>query len=200
MLDVATFNTATTGFATIVGLICNFASLRQGNSDKNADLYVEFVSYLHTNHKEVLKQIDANNDLAHSIQTLLAQGIDDIIQKLEALDRIMAGVAANLDGFKQLSTAVYQNEVLSEEALDILKKFYASGAAKFIETAVMDRGGKTFIPISGSGGNLYYNHRFLEDDLLTLCKLGFLELSHNSKGGRIFHLTRLAERYIKTVD
>lgn len=200
MLDAATLNTATTGFATIVGLICNFASLRQDNSEKNVDLYVEFVSYLQANHKEVLNQIDSNNDLAHSLKALLSQGIGDIVQKMEALDRIMAGVAANLDGFKQLSTSMYQNEVLSEEALDILKKFYASGAAKFIETAVMDRGGKTFIPISGSGGNLYYNHRFLEDDILTLCKLGFLELSTNSRGDRVFHLTRLAERYIKALE
>lgn len=200
MLDVNTFNTATTGFATIVGLICNFASLRQGNSEKNADLYVEFMGYLHANHKEVLNQINSNSNLAHSLKTLLSQGIDDVIQKLDALDRIIAGVAAKLEDFKQLSIAVYQNEVLSEEALVILKNFYASGAAKFIETAVMDRGGKTFVPISGSGGNLHYNHRFLEDDLLTLNKLGFLELSNNSSGTRIFHLTRLAERYLKAID
>lgn len=96
MLDVATFNAATTGFATIVGLICNFASLRQSNSEKNADLYVEFVSYLQANHKEVLKQIDSNNDLAHSLKLLLSQGFGDIVQKLDTLDRIIAGVAANL--------------------------------------------------------------------------------------------------------
>lgn len=199
MLDANTLNTATTGFATIVSLVCNFASLRQGSPEKDIHLYTEFMNYLRTNHQEVMHQVESNNNLAHSLKTLLSQGIDDIIQKLDALDRIMAGVAANLDGFKQLSTAVYQNEILSEEALDILKRFYASGAAKFIETSDMARGGKTFVPISGTGGNLYYNHRFLEDDLLTLCKFGFLELSHDSKGGRIFHLTRLTERYIKTL-
>ncbi|ANB16330.1 Hypothetical protein I596_293 [Dokdonella koreensis DS-123] len=40
--------------------------------------------------------------------------------------------------------------------------------------------------------------RFLEDDLTTLVDLGLLDLSYNSKGGRLFSLKRAAARFVES--
>jgi hypothetical protein len=191
MVDLVAVSSA---FATIVGLVCNYAAERRvGVSDPFAD----FMDYLRVSHDEIRRKIDENRDLNQALRRLLSQENDVVLHKLERLDQILAGVAANLDDFRQLSVAVYKEEVLSEEAVGILTKFYDSGDARFLE--VKNPGGALYLPLETGAEGMTFEHRFLEDDLRTLCELGFLTLSHSSQGGRIFILTRQAARCVEAI-
>lgn len=186
---------ASTAFATIVGLVCNYAAEhRSGIPDPFAD----FMDSLRESHDDIRRNIEQNNELNQSLRILLAQGNKAVLQKLENLDQILAGVAANLDDFRSISIAVHREEFLSEEAVEILKQFCNSGAARFLEVKSLD--GTMYMPLENGAESLVFEHRFLEDDLRTLCGLGFLRLDHNSKGDRIFILTRQAERYVRTIQ
>lgn len=189
-------NTVTTAFATIVGLVCNYVSLPK-DTPELPNMYSGFMAYLEKNHNEIRCIIDANSDISNYLERFLDQGLDDINQKLNKLDLILAGVAANLDDYKQLSVAIHPDSILSDEAVDLLKSFYNSGGARFLELKFL--GGKTFMPLDSGDNSIDIEYRFLEDDLMTLCGLGFLRLDYNSKAERIFILTRQAEQYLKAV-
>lgn len=186
---------ASTAFATIVGLVCNYAA---ENRSESSDHFTDFMESLRVSHDEIRRDIEQNNELNQSLRRLLSQGNDVILRKLENLDQILAGVAANLDDFRSLSIAVHKNEFLSEEAVGILTRFCTSGAARFLEVTGMD--GSAFLPLDNGAEGFDFEHRFLEDDLRTLCNLGFLNLDRNSSGDRIFILTRQADRYIKAIQ
>lgn len=191
MVDPVALSSA---FASIVGLVCNYAAERRADT---ADPFVDFMNYLQTSHDEIRRKIEENRDLSQALRNLLSQRSDVVLQKLEKLDQILAGVAANLDDFKQLSVAVYKGEVVSEEAVGILSQFYDSGDARFLELKDLD--GCTYLPLGTGAEGMCFEHRFLEDDLRTLCGLGFLGLDYNPKGDRIFILTRQAARYVEAV-
>lgn len=190
MVDPVALSSA---FATIVGLVCNYSAERRVAADPFAD----FMDYLRGSHDEIRRRIDENCDLNRALRNLLSQRSDVVLQKLEQLDQILAGVAANIGDFKQLSIAVYKEQVLSEEAVGILSQFYDSGDARFLE--VKHLGGCAYLPLETGAKNMTFEHRFVEDDLRTLCGLGFLSLDYNPKGDRIFILTRQAAHYVEAV-
>lgn len=181
-------------FATIVGLVCNYASEKRTDVP---DPFADFMEYLRSSHDDIRRKIDENRDINQALRQLLAQRNDVVLHKLEQLDQILAGVAANLDDFKHLSIAVYKEEILSDEAVGILMSFYDSGDARFLELKM--GGGSVYMPLETGAQNMAFEHRFLEDDLRTLCGLGFLALDYNPKGDRIFVLTRQAARYVEAV-
>lgn len=186
---------ASTAFATIVGLVCNYATEHRSEVP---DPFADFMDSLRESHDDIRRNIEQNNELNQSLRILLSQGNDVVLRKLESLDQILAGVAANLDDFRSISIAVHSDELLSEEAVGMLRQFCDSGDARFLE--VKSLGGTMYIPLENGAESLVFEHRFLEDDLRTLCGLGFLRLDHNSKGDRIFILTRQADRYVRTIQ
>lgn len=191
MIDPVAVSSA---FASIVGLVCNYANERRAEVP---DPFADFMNYLQSSHDEIRRKIEENSDLNQAIRQLLSQRNDVVIQKLEQLDQILAGVAANLTDFKQLSAAVHREEIISEEAVGILSQFYDSGDARFLEMKHL--GGCMYLPLETGGEGMIFEHRFVEDDLRTLYALGFLGLDHNSNGDRIFILTRQAARYVEAI-
>lgn len=188
--------TASTAFATIVGLVCNYAAEQRSGVP---DPYADFMESLRENHDEIRKKIEENIDLNKSLRCLLSQSNDVVLRKLEQLDQILAGVAANLDDFRPISLAVHKEEVLSDEAVGILSQFIDSGDARFLALTGLGEGGVTFLPMDTGAESITFEHRFLQDDLRTLCGLGFLGHDYNSTGETIFILTRQAERYVKAM-
>ncbi|QWV96091.1 hypothetical protein KP005_11940 [Geomonas nitrogeniifigens] len=188
--------TASTTFATIVGLVCNYMGEVRSEAP---DRYGDFMESLREHHDNIRRSIDANSALSNALQTLLSQRTDLLMQKLRNLDSVLAGVAANLKDFGPLSVAIHSEEVIGPETLDILVQFYDSGDGRFLELRGYGHGGAIFLPLDSGAEQMAFEYRFLEADLRKLCDLGFLELSHNSKGERIFILTRQSERYVKAM-
>lgn len=177
-------------------MVCNYATERRSD----ADPFAGFMEYLQQSHSDIHKGIEENAALAQGLRALLSQKTEVMLQKLEKLDTILAGVAANLEDFRAISDALHR-EALSEEAISILNRFSDSGAGQFLEKRCYGFKGIVFLPLhtgSNSLGVQYY--RFLDADLETLHDFGFLTLTHHSEFNKnIYGLTRQAERYIKAM-
>lgn len=186
-------------FATIIGLICNFKSENRATSD---DEYKEFIEWLDTKrHKSIIDELHSNNLLGLSLKKLFSQNTDLVLQKLSALDRSIVDIASQIDGFKDIVSAVTKNEGLSNQAISILKQFDNSGGSVFLEIAYM--GCTDYQVMDGRGGNNYINieeERFIKDDLAKLCELGLLIPDVNKSGGRLFRITRAATYLVKQID
>lgn len=187
--------TLASSFAAIVGLMGNFSAEHQSSANNN---YRDFLVWLlEKNHKELHNLITSDQKLGHGIQALLSQNHEVILAKLESLNSMIASVAAHFDGFKDIALAIQPNGNLSDQAVSMLRQLCDSGGSKFLEMKYM--GGSAYQILdatSGVGQIEMPDPRFLEDDLGTLCELGFLRPEFNSQGHRLFHLTRQAASFI----
>ena len=114
------------------------------------------------------------------------------------MDSILTSVAAHIEGFTEIAEAVRPGIKLSEQAISVLSQLNQSKGSKFLELKMM--GGTKFMILDGNQGGIVIDEsRFIEDDLCNLCELGFLRLNCNSKGDRLFHLTRQAANYISVI-
>ena len=177
-------------FATIIGLICNFKSEQRAVSD---DEYKEFIQWLNDKrHKDLVDEIHSNHLLGLSLKNLLNQNHHVIVQKLNSLDSSITSIAAQIEGFRDITNAVTTNLGLSEQSASLLKQLDESGGSKFLE--VENHSGKEFLMLDGQNNKqlLISEQRFIDDDLAQLCKLGLLIPDFNSSGSRLFKITRAA--------
>jgi hypothetical protein len=190
LADVATH------FATVVGLLADFSSLRLAKSDKD---YSDFLSWLSENrHEDIVRLLELNGATATSIKALLHQDRALLIQKLDQLDKSLATIASSIDGLQPLAEAVRPGARLSPQALRILREFDASGAGKALETRTLS--GRSLMLFEGADGLIKFDDpRFADDDLNTLVEIGLLRLDYNSNGKKVYIFTRLAADVLKTL-
>lgn len=179
--------TAATSFATIIGLLSNFKSERSGNQ------LSDFIDWLkEKRHEDVALSIERNQTLAIQLKSILSLNHQELVQRLDSLDTVLASVAAHVETFSSLATSVRPNGVLSDQAISIVKQFAASGANECWERKYLGPEGTSYHFIGGSGELQIDEPRFVEDDLNTLVELGILRLDFGSKGTRKFIITRQA--------
>ncbi|RYG86542.1 MAG: hypothetical protein EON58_21625 [Alphaproteobacteria bacterium] len=177
--------TAATSFATIVGLLSNFKSERSGTQ------LSEFIEWLkEKRHDDVALNIENNQTLAVQLKVILSLNHQELVERLDALDSVLASVARHVQTFSTLATTIRPSTVLSDQAISILKQFTASGANECWERKHL--GGCSYSFIGGSGQLKIDEPRFLEDDLNTLVEFGILRLDYGSSGTRKFIITRQA--------
>lgn len=179
-------------FASIVGLICNFKSERNSYTSNE---YQEFIGWLEEKrHGEIIEIIKANSDLCSGINKFLQEDNKIIKDNLNALGDIMLKLSSRIEGLSGIALAINTRNQISEQSLKILRQFEDSASSFFIEIKLHGRSVFQF----DKGGQIEYEEpRFVEDDILTLLDLGMLRLDYNSKGGRVFYITRNAVEYLK---
>jgi len=182
--------------ATIIGLLSNFKSERRATSD---DEYKEFVEWLDKKrHTAVIEEINSNHLLGMGIKALLNRNHESVINKLSILDDSLVTLASQIDGFKEIASAISKHSELSDQAISIVKQLIASGGSIFLEIKM--KGISMFQVMDASGSIEYDDPRFLDDDLKQLCKLELLIPSTNKSNGRVFNLTRFAVKYIDQLE
>lgn len=188
--------TAATSFGAIIGLLCNYMSeARADASDKNGD----FIRWLDENHHTAIKQlILENRQFSRGLEILFQQGRERILNKLDSLDKALAAIALQFDGFKEVATALKNRDTLSSQALVILQRFYESEGTTLLEMHF--RGHTYFQIMDGRGGNIEIeDERFLEDDLKQLCEFELLLPDRNKSGNRIYRITRNAASFWENI-
>jgi hypothetical protein len=179
--------TAATSFATIVGLLSNFKSERSGNQ------LSDFIEWLkEKRHEDVALSIERNQSLAVQLKSILALNHQELVDRLDSLDSVLASVASHVETFSSLATSVRPSVALSSQSISIIKQFVASGANEMWERKVLGPSGTSYHFIGGSGALQIDEPRFVEDDLNTLVEFGILRLDYGSKGTRKFIITRQA--------
>lgn len=177
-----------TSFVAIVQLIAEFMNQQRAGTTQS---YEEFTAWLADNrHDELLRLLEQNATTSTSIKALLSQNRATVLERFDRLDRILATIARNTEGFRELAAAVRPEARLSEHAIDFLRAFERSGSGEIMEFVVTT--GRMLLPTEGGPQIDYGDWRFFEDDMLTLVEAGLLRLKYNPDGKRVFILTRQA--------
>ncbi len=189
--------TLATTFATVLSLIGQFRS-EQG-TETQAD-FNEFVVWLsETQHDEIKELLESNARTVIGIKALLKEDREILAGQLEKLDMALTSFASGFVGFSGIAEGLRPNSVLSEQALDLLKQFEASGASKMMAHHSFDGLGYLFVDHqSGSHEVNITDARFLEDDLNVLTNLNLLIYDCNSQGNDMYIFTRAASALVKS--
>lgn len=179
--------TAASTFAVIVGLLSTFKAERRGTS---ADEYQEFLSWLdQKRYKSVIDEITSNHLLGLSIKNLLGHNHEQVMQLLEAVNETVSKIASRISGLQEITQALSPQISLSQQAVLILTQLEHSGGSFFLEHKTF--GGTRYVIMDGKGGSIdITEERFIDDDLSTLVSLGLLRPDINSKGHRLWRVTR----------
>ena len=126
---------------------------------------------------------------------MLNQNHDVVVKKLSGLDSSIIQLASQIDGLKEVASAIAPNIELSDQAVSVIKQLVDSQGSFFIEIKML--GGTMYQVMDGRSGAVEFDEpRFIDDDLNQLCQLGLLDLDYNRKGDRLFRIMRATERYI----
>lgn len=187
----------TSSFATVMGLVCNFAGEKRARSN---DEYNEFMVWLQNNHYyEIRDLIITNQQLSSGLGELFKQSHADVLQRLNRLDDVLASVASHVDGFSKIAEAIRPGIKLSDQAVAIITQLNDSGGSKFLGLHTF--GGTSYLILDGSQGALGIDDlRFIEDDLCNLTELGYLRITLNSRGEKVYNLTRQAAAFVSMLD
>jgi hypothetical protein len=174
-------------FVAIVGLLGQFLAERSG---QRAVTHDEFMAWLaEKNHHELMRLLEINAKATISIKALLNQGRDQLLERLDKIDRTLAAVAGNHDGFRELALELSPASLLSDQAVDILRQFCATGASRSLEIWTND--GLEYMFLDGRGNGVTIGEpQFVESDFAALVQYGFLLQDQNGRGQKVFVLTR----------
>jgi len=185
-----------TAFATIVSLLADFVAHRSANEGKSFDEFMAWLS--EQRHDEIRSLLELNTNTTIGIKALLGENQKEILDRLNSLDRQMAGFAAGFDSYRSLAQAAHPTAGLSPQAISLLEQFYDSGASEILEIQVDSSTALLFVDGPTSGNLQVSDPRFIQDDLTTLVEAGLLSLGHNGKGQRMYSFKRTAARLVES--
>jgi hypothetical protein len=182
--------TTATTFATLVSLISDF---RNEHNKVAIDDHQKFLEWLSENrHDEIKGLLEQNQNTVTSIKAILNLQSSVFLEKLENIDNKLASL------FNSLIQNVSPNYSLSEQSISILRQYESAQASTILEHSSLSDP-TAYIFMDGNGGALEYTDpRFIEDDFSMLVEIGLLRLEFGSKGGKLYKLTRVASKLVKS--
>lgn len=189
--------TAATAFATTISLLADFIARRDANRATTLD---EFLAWLAEHrHDQIRAMLEQNISTTIAIKALLGESRQQILDRLESLDRTLARFAAGFDSYRELAIAVRPDSILSDQAMSLLDQLNDLGASKFLLVTYLD-GTKSLPVVDGRGEDLTFNDpRFLEDDLAVLCEMDFLSSGRNSRGDILYSFRRAGAQFVEKI-
>lgn len=185
----------TTALASIIGLIGQF---KTGRDSVKSQSFEEFMQWLaESNHVELKALIEANHTTTISIKAILKTQTNMLTEALQRIDAALASFTSTLEGFTELAVSLHPNDVLSEQAIGILRGLSVLDTGKML---LHHSRGVQLIPIGRTVGKAaritVTEQRFIEDDLKTLVSLGLLNYTTQ---GTAYTLTRKGFELVKTI-
>ncbi|MDO8345863.1 MAG: hypothetical protein Q7T48_21875 [Cellvibrio sp.] len=180
-------------FITVVSLIGQFRAERSGLA--GADFNEFMIWLVDANQVELKVLVEQNPRTVIGIKALLNEQNKVFRKRLEMLDSALAAYSSSLPGFSDLTDGLSPQSAISDQALNILQEFDASGGSKFIVADSNDELA-ALLYLDADDGIGIEDARFLQEDLNTLVNLKLLRHGYNSRGEAIYHLTRTASRLV----
>lgn len=175
-------------FATIVGLMADFASSR---GQKDVLDIREFLEWLGTHgHNDLKDLIEKNHATTISIKASLAEGKSELLQQLSKIEGMLGALTVGQGPLEDLAFSLRPDSIVSQQCAEILIAYENLQAGKALEQQKLDGTYLLFLDGNGNGAYQPSDPRFFETDLGELVELRLLSVSHNGKGQRIFHITR----------
>ncbi|HEY5744743.1 MAG TPA: hypothetical protein VIU12_01595 [Chryseolinea sp.] len=185
--------------ATLIGLICNF---RQEKGTREQLSYQQFMDWLETHrHEDIKNLISETHYLQTEITNLLREDIKNLDSKFASIEHMLSLILSKIDGFSQIVQIAHPGIELSSQAIEVLEMFVKSGAVAML--VFENPQGLVFGLVSQAGDeqpDCYspQERQFFDDDIKTLCHLGFIREDLNSVGTPTYRPTRAGYYYIQT--
>lgn len=180
-------------FATLVGLICNWKQERSGVA---TDKFQDFLTWLTNHNFQALRaHITESSEVQHELHELLREDSAALAEKLDLVCTSLSALSDRIDGLAALSRALRAPaDALSDQAAAVLQYFERSGDTQMIFFNSRRPAALGFVP---SGRSISVGDtRFLDDDVTTLEAFGFIRVvRHNDSGQPIYALTRAGSRF-----
>ncbi len=180
--------TAAGSFASIVGLVANFAS---GRGHQDVLEIREFMEWLRFHgHHEVLAQIESNAAATASIKAALSEGKHELLARLGNIESLLTALTIDQGSLHALAVSVNPARSLSPQSIAILHAFEQASAGKAL--LMQDLEGESLIFLDGARQSSYSpsEPRFFLADLKELVELQLLEADRNGQGKKLFLVTR----------
>lgn len=187
--------------SSIFGLMATFFQERRGRKEAQTQATLqEYIEWLERGrHTEIVELLRSNQDLMAATDRFMRTGHDEIIDRFDRLEDMLAGSLISTPGWAELTQSLNPNARLSKQAVDILRWFDATGGSQAI--MFKHRGGSFLSAQDGSGGQFQPTEpRFFEADLESLVNHDLLLPSFGSKGSPIFTITRPAVDLVQSLD
>ena len=187
-----------TSFSTIISLLGLYKTESRIIEE---DEFKDFMLWLtKTNHSEVKEFLEVNTQATIGIKALLNHDREQLFQKLEALDEVISTIASKIDGFNEITAAIHPNVEISDQAISILIQLLESEGSKFLKSARLKTKPQLII-LDGRGGSIeYIEPQFIDDDIKSLTEIGLLKVDYNSRGERLYVITRAAVKFLKVIS
>jgi len=188
-----------TGFITLVQLIALYKELKKSGE---IDARMEFETFLkERKHKEVLDLINRTHHLQTEVTKLLQDDHEQILEKINELNKVSMSIAARLDSFKQIVQTVTPEDALPDErlpkqAMDIMTCLVSNGQNGFQFIQML--GGDRIATLPDGQSLPIQEPHFFEDDCELLVSLGYLRAKHTTQC-QIWHLKRAGLEFGKSL-
>ncbi len=184
-----------TALATVISLLGQFRSERGALNKLKTN---EFMSWLSENrHEEIKDLLELNTNSTISIKALLNINHEELVKKLDTLDKALAIYASGLEEFSGIANSIRPHSSLSEQSINILKQLDESGGKGIL----LARSGDITLHVIGGNAKqiTVEEQRFLEDDLKTLTEYNLLRYDIGPNGDDIYLLTRHASELVSSL-
>ncbi|HWU52663.1 MAG TPA: hypothetical protein VN153_07580 [Tahibacter sp.] len=174
-------------FAQIVSLLADYASQKSGSETLSIADFAEWTAT--HGHAEIMGAIERNQAMTIGVKAALAEGRNELLEKLGELDAKLSAVATGSGPLGTIAQAVYPTAALSEQSRALLCFIEEMQADCAID--VSDFSGVSLLV--GDKNFPITEPRFFEDDIAQMVALGLLSC-RTTNIGRDFRPTRLGAR------
>ena len=175
-------------FATMVGLLADFVSLRDSRKSADLDEYRDWL--LSHRHEHLVELLTTNREVAQWIERFLQTQHSEIVDKLSRLNDLMVSIAARVKGFEAIAGSLHGGTQFSSQMIDVLQQMNRLNASRFVK--ITTRGGIELVVVDGAVRQniAIADERFIEDDLVSMIEFGLLRCELSDRGTRRFIITR----------
>jgi hypothetical protein len=180
-------------FATIVQLVGLF---RQERRDQKTLTFEEFTEWLEGFFKSHLEE--SSTEIKEAIDLALHADRDVLLNKMSQVEKVVLYIYARMDEFSNVVQAFDPGRGLSDQAVTIVQEFVNSNARGLAKKGYDQDSILMLLP----GGQIKVSEqRLLNDDLETLCELGFLRIQNIGQYGDVFYdLTRHGVEFVHALE
>lgn len=184
--------TLANSFATIVGLLVSFQSIRD-----EANLN-DFLEWLRENNNENTAIVIENDiELQRQLSAFIGQNHDEVMSQLSKLNNLMISVASRMDGLSGLASTFELNNSLSDQAINVLRQFVNSKSKSIYRVETID--GEVNYLLMSDGNIEYDDSRFIDADVQSLVDNKLITKEALSSSDFSYGITRQAVFFIKSL-
>lgn len=188
-----------TSISSVFGLLATYLQeRRRRNEAKRQATLEEYTEWLRRReHAGAVSLLESNRKLMLAVQHLLDTGHEELIERFDRLETMLTLVLGSTAEWGELVRSLDPSAGLSEQAIEILRWFDASGASMVFQANSMQ--GVSLVPNAGGDNYSPNDPRFFEDDLVTLVGVGLLIPGYGSDGSPKYTITRAAVNFVKSL-